>query len=40
MRKLLIRKSLLHVGVYKMPLSYHKFTVRLAESMLELCAVK
>ena len=34
-RKLLILKSLQHVGRDKMGISYHKFTVRLAESMIK-----
>lgn len=34
MRKLLILMSLKHVGTERKKLSYHKFTVRLAESMM------
>ncbi len=36
MRKLLILKSLEHVGVERKGISYHKFTVRMMEDMLEL----
>jgi len=35
-RKLLILKSLQHVGMEKKGLSYHKFTVRMMECMLKL----
>lgn len=35
MRRLLILKSLQHTSYKKMGISYHKYTVRLAESMMK-----
>lgn len=35
MRRLLILKSLEHVGTERKGISYHKFTVRFAESMIK-----